>query len=245
MVLETVFTCQNLWAAALKSYDHAWKANDGRTGKSDRELLCQMQAYRSDGLESPVRDILTEYRIQGRRKGLVTRLECYVRSSNFEDDAKKSLTERSGALANYAEELAGKDCNRHYSAFSKVTWFGKPKNWTLYDSLAANALLNRERKQNNQPRMVQFYSRLDELNVSSWWAITRNVLREAKYESVYAERVLDQALVILGGVGAFRRLFNIVNSDEDTDCRKVGQGIAEATKETEMSAFLSREWALQ
>ena len=87
--------------------------------------------------------------------------------------------------------------NAPASAASKISWFVWPRNWTMYDSYAAKAVVGSP-KETGLQRMERFYAALAMRGWRDALKDTRLVLADYGLEPLLAERAIDKFLFLHG-----------------------------------------------
>lgn len=93
------------------------------------------------------------------------------------------------------DDFARKSSGPH-SAVTKFIWFLKPEGWTVYDRLAADAVLRSGG--NTQERQARFYLTIDK-PLSHWAGKLRPILEKFD-KRLHAERLLDKFLLMQGAM---------------------------------------------
>ena len=119
------------------------------------------------------------------------------RSSDWPD----RLVERAEFCKSIAAELVSKGYvkNHQVSAVSKMMWFLKPQNWTMFDSYAADGM-EIPRSPTGPVRMTSFYEKLDALGFEAVNNGLCEIVAKSPWSSIPAVRVLDTFLMRRGGM---------------------------------------------
>ncbi|MDA9980179.1 hypothetical protein N9E38_01915 [Yoonia sp.] len=108
------------------------------------------------------------------------------------------------------------------SAASKIAWCRSPKNWTIFDSYAYDAIkpksfpkfsYKRKIEDGSIKKMVRFYQRVGELGFGPFTSRVAQILDDIDKEELNGSRVFDKALYIMGSSTPYRWL-------RDVDCPK-------------------------
>lgn len=82
------------------------------------------------------------------------------------------------------------------SAMTKLMWFARPTDWTMFDKYAANGLGVKSAPA--VKRMLNFYEDLENRKYGSLLKMMRPVVIESGLDRRWAERILDKYLMLIG-----------------------------------------------
>ena len=108
------------------------------------------------------------------------------------------LRQRAERCAEIAKAAAdnGATRGRLASAVSKLMWFIRPRGWTLYDDLSANATVVAGR--NTVEEMLAFYCALQERGFAECAAEINRRFASSALRELYGERVIDKFFLLHG-----------------------------------------------
>lgn len=108
------------------------------------------------------------------------------------------LRQRAARCAAIANEAAdnGATRGRLASAVSKLMWFIRPRGWTLYDDLSANATV--ATIPNTVEEMLAFYGALQERGFAECAAEINRRFASSALRELYGERVIDKFFLLNG-----------------------------------------------
>lgn len=110
----------------------------------------------------------------------------------------KGMMARANHCLQLAKDAEEADLTRGVllSAMTKIMWFLKPDEWTMYDTFASNALNLKERGRTE--RFNAFYRTLSDLEFLAAAASVKSVLDRHDLTFLWGERVLDKFLMLAG-----------------------------------------------
>ncbi len=111
----------------------------------------------------------------------------------------RNFLERSDKCACIASAAEQKGCFRNFqgSAVSKLMWFLRPNDWTMFDNLAANGL-GIQRNASSKARMDKFYKALDEKKLPTLWRGMQRIIESGYLKGMPASRIIDNLLMNKG-----------------------------------------------
>lgn len=111
----------------------------------------------------------------------------------------RNFLKRSDVCANLASQAQEKKCLRNFqgSAVSKLMWFLKPNDWTMFDALAANGLGIRSNP-SSRARMKDFYKTLDRKKFPTLWRSMQRNIDRGCLKGMPASRIIDNLLMSRG-----------------------------------------------
>jgi hypothetical protein len=177
--------------AAVCDHVHFWWSDDGPDFWS---------AQGADGIAPElVRSIATRYAV-GRHiyKGREAAYAKKLQETSLLITESMSLVEKSRIVSKFAEDARfdGLTSCVASSAATKLMWFVRPKNWTLYDSYATRPLGIKGATSNQS--MKQYYDKLENIGMIEIWEEMRFTMSESKIDFLWPERITDKALWLRG-----------------------------------------------
>jgi hypothetical protein len=111
----------------------------------------------------------------------------------------RRFLKRSDMCANLASKAEEKKCLRilQRSAVSKLMWFLKSNDWTMFDALAANGLGIRSNP-SSRARMKDFYKTLDRKQFPTLWRSMQRNIDLGCLKGMSASRIIDNLLMNRG-----------------------------------------------
>ena len=230
------YSLVNLWASAYSLHQRTMRENVfGNFNRSDDFFL---RAFSGSATISDqvVNDFLAEYQVvrsfpKG-RQDYRTQIVNYVISRSSQRNTC-SLHSRAVYLLEKLPKI-GKALNmvKPISAATKLAWFVSPRDWMIYDSRAANTLDVRD--------WERFYRKLDEFQSLAWFeAVREKALRNQ--DGIFAERILDKALYILGGTDSYK----VISRPHSYEALNTGRIIARLEESGMISSFLQQKFGLR
>ena len=232
---RTAYNFVNLWAAALQLHEQTMRhAASGKVNRSD-EYFLRAFSQKSSVSDETLNALLSEYGVarsfpnKNRDFRRIT-LNCVISFHHTGRD--NSLHERAKALlASVTKKTESLGDSVPVSAITKIAWFDSPRGWIIYDSRTKSAL--------GTSNWSAYYRKLDELDATEWLQAVRNsVLKERK--DVFAERVLDKALYILGGPDNYK----VIARHHSRRALKVGEEISALEESRKLQDFLRDRFGL-
>lgn len=111
-------------------------------------------------------------------------------------DWPTGLEERAAFVSDIASEARSRGLTKgmQLSGFSKLIWFVRPKDWTLYDSFAQRGLARHGRSL----EFADFYATLNALGFDETMQAMRGVIAVSHFPFLWPERILDKYLMLCG-----------------------------------------------
>jgi len=233
---------QDLWTAAVALHRHYWY-------EPQRYKRCLKREYSDKCLHEAFKS--------GDQKNLNAMLDLYQLSRNFQIgkpnnnpkpgvlwkkvgscvknwNAHTSLLEKAYGLHAVASDISQNNTNHKVgngplTAASKLAWFLKPEDWTLFDSRANNAI--------GSHSFMHFYALTERLDFKPWCEATRTILQKSEHSSgLFAERIWDKFLYLCDGGPQRVTDKTILILLED---RKIAQCISKAHETKQLHDYFS------
>lgn len=122
-------------------------------------------------------------------------------ANNLADRWPNGLYDRAEACAELAKKAEGKYTHGFQaSLMTKLMWFLKPKDWTVFDQFAAKGV-GIPNGGDSIARMLDYYRELDERGFVGFTRAIQKVVCKSEYPFLHATRIIDNALMRIGGRG--------------------------------------------
>lgn len=214
--VETIFTIERLWAAAIIMHKETWF--EAKTVPNAPTDLCIFEDFKNasiDAVPQKFNEFLTDYKIarnipvRNRREFFLSVKQATI---NWHDLDIVEKARKLNTLNITAKMGRGTRTIRPRSAASKTAWMLRPIGWTLYDSRASSALGNKN--------FIGYYKCLKDLKIELLFEKMRPLMK-GNWANLYPERIVDKSLFILGSLDSYKNISQKIS----TEATEIGEVI--------------------